>query len=819
MANLSKLAHSQRFYWRSAVVAIGLLLLFDLLTFGLAEGLWFNSVQYLSVYWLRLQTQVGLGAVAFLGSLAFAIANLSQAQRFSFDDYCVLPRAENLRQGLGLKGLLPLATGLALGMAILLLYHSQLALDRWHTRRTVASSLPPLPLWLNWQTGQQIVQQMLEQPWQLGFLVGVTLLLLIYPRAIATVGALAMSLSFGLVFSEQWSRLLPALNPTVFNQADPLFERDISFYIFRLPVLELVEFWLSGLLLFCLMAVTLLYLLAGNSLSQGRFIGFSSEQQRHLYGLAGGLLLATALSHWLTRYELLYSTQGVTYGAGYTDVAVDLPVNTGLSLISLGLAVAMLWRTTFWKSSIARWSYGSRPLIAAILLYLTFTAVGETVAPWLVQRLLVQPNELIRERPYIARSIAFTRDAFNLTDIQDEVFDPQGQLSFQDLRENELTIGNIRLWDTRPLLEANRQLQQIRLYYEFADADVDRYQLTREDGSTERRQVLISARELNYERVPDEAKTWVNQHLIYTHGYGFTMSPVNTAAPSGLPDYFIKDIGHIPSDPIIARSIPIGAPRLYFGELTNNYIMTSTKVQELDYPSGSDNVYTTYDGRGGINIGPFWRRLLYAKHLSDWQMLFTNDFTPATQLLFRRNIRDRITRIAPFLQFDRDPYLVIANTQPFPDEPYESGVGTPDQPSPNYLYWIIDAYTTSDRYPYADPGSNSFNYIRNSVKVVVDAYHGSVRFYIADPDDPIIQTWARLFPGMFQPLDQMPPALVRHIRYPQDYSLVQSNQLLTYHMTDPQVFYNREDQWRAPNEIYANEEQVVEPYYLIMRLP
>ncbi|MEM9907958.1 MAG: UPF0182 family protein, partial [Cyanobacteria bacterium P01_D01_bin.44] len=828
--NLPKSSSSAKLrYWRALVVAIALLLGFDLVTYGIAEGFWFSSVDYFAVYWLRLQTQVGLGALAFLSSFAFTALNLSLSQRLSFDDYCILPKAENLKSGLGLQRLLPLALGLALMVAVLLLYHGQMALVRWHTRPDNVSALPPLPLWLKWKTGWQILQQIAGQPWHGAFLLGVAIALLIYPRVFAALGAMAMSLSFGLVISGQWSRILTALTPTAFEQADPLFNNNISFYIFRLPVLELLEFWLTGLLLFTLVVVALIYLLAGNTLSQGRFMGFSPEQQRHLYGLAGGLLLSTALSHWLTRYELLYSSQGVTYGASFTDVTVDLPVNTGLCLISFGLALALLWRTLFWEigfRSFVEWAvaistrkhsylpklsrrpYGSRPLIVAIVIYLSFAAVGETAAPWLVQRFMVQPNELLRETPYIARSIQFTRDAFNLTDVQDEVFNPQGDLTYADLEANELTVRNIRLWDTRPLLEANRQLQQIRLYYEFADADVDRYTLTRDDGSQERRQVLISARELNYERVPDEAKTWVNQHLIYTHGYGFTMSPVNTAAPSGLPDYFIKDIDHTPSDPVINRSIPIGAPRIYFGELTNTYIMTSTRLQELDYPSGDGNVTNVYDGQGGISIGAFWRRLLFAKHLRDWQMLFTNDFTADTQLLFRRNIRDRIRRIAPFLQFDQDPYLVVAN----PNE-------TPEDPDTNYLYWMVDAYTTSDRYPYSDPGTNDFNYIRNSVKVLVDAYDGSVNFYIADDDDPVIQTWSKIFPGMFQPLTAMPPALVKHIRYPQDYSLVQSNQLLTYHMTDPQEFYNREDQWRAPNEIYANEAQVVEPYYLIMRLP
>jgi hypothetical protein len=736
------------------------------------------------------------------------------------------------RRRLSLKQLLPLALGLALLVAVLLLYYGQLALARWHTLPDTDTSLPPLPLWLNVNSSWQIIQQILNQPWQGLLLLAVAGLLIVSPQIVGAIGAMALALSVGLVMSEQWSRFLPAWNPTPFNIIDPVFKQDISFYIFQLPVLELFEFWLSGLLLLTLTTVTLIYLLAGNSLSEGQFVGFSSAQQRHLYGLAGGLLLTTYLNHWLTCYRLLYSPQGVTYGASFTDVHVDLPVNVGLSTISLFLALAMLWRTIFWSigfRGLVEWSLevardkhaylpsiprrppGSRTLMIAISLYIALALVGETIAPWLVQRLVVQPNELLRETPYIERTIQFTRAAFNLTTIEDQPFVPQGNLTYANLQKNEPTIRNIRLWDTRPLLETNRQLQQIRLYYEFKDADVDRYPLLRDDGQTERRQVLISARELNYERVPQEAQTWVNEHLIYTHGYGFTISPVNTADGSGLPDYFIEDIAHIPSDPVIARSIPVGKPRIYFGELTNTYIMTGTQAKELDYPSGSDNVYTTYAGRGGITIGPFWRRLLFAKHLSDWQMLFAKDFTPVTQLLFRRNIQERIQRIAPFLQFDGDPYLVAADAQ--------GQWPAIQNPEGNYLYWMVDAYTTSDRYPYADPGANAFNYMRNSVKVVIDAYNGSVSFYVADPTDPIIQTWNRIFPTLLQPLTAMPPALAQHIRYPQDYYRVQSNQLMTYHMTDPQVFYNREDQWRAPNEIYGSEAQVVEPYYLIMRLP
>ncbi|ASC71289.1 hypothetical protein XM38_022410 [Halomicronema hongdechloris C2206] len=592
---------------------------------------------------------------------------------------------------------------------------------------------------------------------------------------------------------------------------------------------------------FTVAAVLLVYLLPSNTLSQGQFFGFTLAQKRHLYALASALLLCTSLNHWLARYQLLFSSESVVYGASYTDVHVSLPVNTALAAIALILGLGLLWRSLFWGVSlrglvvwlqligqgkgdhlpaIPHLPMTSHPILWGVVGYLLLALIGTLMLPPLVQRLVVQPNELERETPYIERSIALTRDAFDLVDIDVEPFAPSGSLSSADLERNHLTLDNVRLWDTRPLLESNRQLQEIRLYYEFRDADVDRYRLLNADGTIDRRQVLISARELNYAQVPDIAKTWVNEHLVYTHGYGFTISPVNTANPDGLPAYFIKGIDHDASSDTVRYSIPVGDPQIYFGELTDTYVMTDTEVLELDYPGGADNVYTRYRGQAGIAIGRYWQRLLFAKHLGDWRMLFTEDFTPQTQLLYRRSITDRVMALAPFLRFDEDPYLAVADIG---NTSLTWGTDTSAPASAtagkHTLFWILDAYTTSDRYPYSDPGGNDFNYIRNSVKVIVDAYHGTVGFFVADPEDPIIRTWSRLLPGMFHPLADIPPTLRSHLRYPQDLFQVQADQLMTYHMTDPQVFYNREDQWRAPNEIYADEAQRVEPYYLIMKLP
>ncbi|MGF1519086.1 MAG: UPF0182 family protein [Nodosilinea sp.] len=849
-----------RWGWLGLGLGLLVLMLFDAIINLQAERLWFAEVNYLDVFWLRLGSQLLLGIIPILLTLFFTWGNLSLADRSKPltppDD-----RSSRLRS-LGLSGLLTIGGTLSFLVGVQLIYQGQIAQDFWRQTTTLYDSATPLPLWPKLQLITVIGQIFITQPWLLLALGISTVAFLVYPRQLGRLAAVLMSLGYGLILAKQWPSVLLALNPVPYDQVDPLFNRDIAFYIFRLPVLHLVEFWVVGTLFFTLVSVYLVYLLAGNTLSQGRFHGFSPPRQRHLYILAGLLFLATSFSHWLGRYEVLYSQEGVVYGAGYTHIHVLLPANWALAIFTLVLGLVFLARGVLgspdylnpmkpsakakvlnaplgWWAGVGR----TRLLVLGIGAYLGLTMLSLVIAPMVVQRLVVQPNELQRERPYITNSIALTRSAFDLEAIESEPFDPSGELTVEDLETNDLTLENIRLWDPRPLLESNRQLQQIRLYYEFKDADFDRYSILTPQDSSERRQVMISARELNYERVPEIAQTWVNEHLVYTHGYGFTMSPVNTAGPDGLPTYFVRGIENIPSSEEVRQSIAIGDPRLYFGELTDTYIMTNAQVLELDYPSGNENIYTIYQGRGGIDLDGFWRRLLFARHLVDWRMLFTEDFTDDTRLLYRRNIAERVQAIAPFLRFDTDPYLVTADigdasrrwgtgpdhgTRPpetidlqvFSDrDPGFISENFNAQSGENYLYWIIDAYTVSGRYPYSDPGDNDFNYIRNSVKVVVDAFNGSVSFFVAEPDDPIIQTWSRLLPGMFESLEAMPGNLRDHIRYPQDLFSVQAESLMTYHMTDPQVFYNREDQWRAPSEIYASESQQVEPYYLIMKLP
>lgn len=832
--------------WRWLFLMMGGGLIGQVASYFGAEALWFQDVGYFDAFKLRLWSQsllwligLSLSFVLLWGNLALARRQPTQPASFIPPD----PKSQIRVPGMGLLPLLLSGVGLGLLLGIQMLYIGRVVVSYWSLTASVYNPAPPLPLWARPAAIQAVFMQLMNDPWQLIALLLVATGFLLLPQFCTALSAIFTSVALGLVLAEHWTKVLTALNPAAFGEQDPLFNQDISYYLFRLPFWEVLEFWFISLVFFLLVSVSLIYLLSGSSLSQGRFRGFSPRQQRHLYGLGGILLLATSLNHWLGRYEILYSPSGVVYGASYTDVHVGVPVATALSAMALLLGIALLWRMVFWQvglRDVLNWlsqlgqprqrtlpplAYRpllARPLLWGLALYGLLAIAGTLIVPTVVQRLIVQPNELQRETVFINRSIDLTRRAFDLLDINVKPFQPEGNLTAVNLQDNRTTLDNVRLWDTRPLLESNRQLQQIRLYYEFLDADVDRYTLQPEAGETERQQVLISARELNYDQVPPEAQTWVNEHLVYTHGYGFTMSPVNRASEDGLPSYLVKDIAHTPQTEAVRRSIPIGEPRIYFGELTNTYVMVDSQVPELDYPSGDENVYTTYAGRSGISLQSPLNRLLFAWHLRDWQMLFTEDFTADTRLLFRRRIQDRVETIAPFLRYDSDPYLVIADIQDTPrqwGQPQTHPREETGDVSPNYLYWVIDAYTTSDRYPYSDPLDNDFNYIRNSVKVVVDAYNGSVGFFVTDPDDPIIQTWSRLLPGMFQPLTALPAPLQEHLRYPQDLYQVQSQQLMTYHMTDPQVFYNREDQWRAPNEIYGNESQKVEPYYLIMRLP
>lgn len=840
---------------------------------------WFIEVGYLQVFWQKLVTQLGIAIVILGVSLTFFWGNFILAGRFSVAEQYRLKYPPNdlknlpnnleitssikpkitpkinpkISSQIKLRSLLPLIITLCLAISFLLWYYGRVLVSLYLADFNFIDH-PPLPkIGLSEfpALGTGFFNSLLKG---LLFLI-IPFLCLVKTKFTLRAIALLLSITFTTILTANWARFLQFINPTTFNQVEPLWQIDISFYVFRLPELELGNFWLLGLFTYSLIAILLTYLLADNSLSNGKFAGFSAPQLRHLAGLGSCLSGGLIFNFWLSCYHILYSTRGANYGANYTDAHIVLPITISLSIFSTILTLAL----GYYALNYPAVSKLNRFLIYGAIFCMVVGAIANFTLSPLVQKLVVEPNELTRETPYIQNTINLTRLAYDLHNIESKPFIPTNNLTWAKLQKNNLTIENIRLWDKRPLLVALRQLQQIRLYYKLANADIDRYFLpnvlptinTPNSNSSDpnkainnlstnlpnnllpnstitnnSQQIMITARELDQTSLPAQAQTWVNQHLIYTHGYGFTINPVNRFDAGGLPDYLVKDIGTGDGEKgdlwtaseAIRQKIPINKPRIYYGELTNNYVMTGTKFPELDYPLGDQNVYNNYSGIGGSSLASFWHQILFAWRLRDWQILFTDTFTPKTKLLWRRNISQRVREIAPFLKYDNDPYLVVADISSDSVEVNQKI----DQKSPqesNNLFWIIDAYTISDRYPYADPGENSFNYIRNSVKVVVDAYNGTIKFYIAYPEDPIIQTWQRIFPELFQPLAAMPPSLRSHLRYPVDLFSIQSQQLLDYHMTDAKVFYNREDQWQIPREIYGDKPQQVEPYYLIMKLP
>ena len=595
----------------------------------------------------------------------------------------------------------------------------------------------------------------------------------------------------------QWDMVLRFFHQQPFGSNDPLFNRDIGFYVFSLPFYLFLQNGLLVLFVFAGIATIAWYLKNGaiqvtnlSEFAQGQGkpvpapkIDMDTHAIKHLIFLGGIIALLLAWGYRLKMFNLLYSTSGATFGAGYTDVHVRMPVYTVLIFLSLAFAL-VLFLNAFKTRTKQIWLSGGIWLALIILL--------GTLLPVVVQKVIVRPNELTKEAPFIDHNIKYTRQAYNLNKIKEVTFPVADTLTMQDISEDQATIQNIRIWDKRPLLQTYNQLQSIRLYYDFNDVDVDRYFI-----KNSYRQVMLSARELSVNQLPPQANTWVNRHLIYTHGYGLASSPVNKVTSEGLPDLLIKDL-----PPSIDIDMKIDHPEIYYGEKTNEYVFVNTQTKEFDYPKGDQNVYTHYQGTGGVPINSFVRRALFALEFFDPQILFTNYLTPESKIMYNRRIDRRVRAIAPFLNYDGDPYLVVSGGR---------------------LFWIQDAYTTSNMYPYSTKLSRFFNrrlnYIRNSVKVVIDALDGNVNFYIADEKDPIIKTYVSIFPNLFKPFSKMPKNLKNHVRYPKDLFNVQSDIYRTYHMKDVQVFYNQEDLWQFPDEIYGSNRQKMEPYYIIIRLP
>jgi uncharacterized protein len=577
----------------------------------------------------------------------------------------------------------------------------------------------------------------------------------------------------------QWESLLLFFNSVPFGIQDPQFNRDIGFYVFQLPALRSLYHWLTIALSLTFLATALTYLLYRGLQYTQRGLHVSARARLHLLSLAAFFLVVKAGGYYLDKFDLLYSARGVAFGAGYTDIHANVPALSFLTLLAVvaaGLCLVQIKRP------------GLKYLYVGVGALVVVHIVGLNLYPWLLQSFRVAPNQVAAERPYIERAIQFTRRAYGLDKVEVKEFPAEEQLTAADLKRNEATIKNIRLWEHRPLLATYSQLQEIRTYYKFVDVDNDRYLV---DGSY--RQVMLSARELSHQHLP--SRIWINEHLTYTHGYGVVFGPVNQVTPEGLPEFFIKDIPPVSSKP----ALKVTRPEIYYGELANDYVFVKTMAQELDYAAGEKNVYTKYEGNGGVPVGSFWRKLLFSARFATLKIALSSDITGESRILYHRQIQERVSKLAPFIKFDRDAYIVIAQG--------------------GRLFWIIDGYTTSNRYPYSEPVPMLGNYIRNSVKVVVDAYNGTVEFYLSSSDDPIIQAYSRIFPGMFRPMEAMPEELRGHIRYPQDLFAIQARMYATYHMQDAQVFYNKEDLLSIPSMALDGQEREMEPYYTIMRLP
>ena len=609
------------------------------------------------------------------------------------------------------------------------------------------------------------------------------------PRIPWRFSIVASALVFGCVIAtaetSSWDMVLRFVHQVPFGERDPIFGKDIGFYLFSLPACLALKNWLWQVLFCSTILAGVVYGIRGDITFERAPCRLSRAAAAHACALLGMFFVVKAWSYTLERFLLLYGDNGVVVGAGYTDIHVELPM---LWLLAVLATVAAL----------ASWFNMRRPgyriPAASVLLVFGSSLLLAGIYPALFQRLYVKPSELQLETPYIRDNIALTRTAYNLAQIAVKPFPAEQGLNLASLDANQPTVDNIRLWDVQPLMDTYAQLQEIRTYYKFLSVDIDRYRL--DSGY---RQVMLSARELEPSMLPANAQTWVNRHLLFTHGNGVVMSPVTEKSTEGLPSLYLQDI-----PPAASGGPAIREPRLYFGEGGDGYVIVRGSVPEFDYPKGKDNVYTTYSGRDGVGIGSAARRSLFAWQFDDPNIMLSDYVTSSSRILLHRNIQDRVRTIAPFLTLDHDPYIVATSGR---------------------LFWMQDAYTTSRWFPYAQAGTgDGANYIRNAVKVVIDAYNGTVDFYVSDPDDPLLQTYRRIFPGLFKPLAAMPPDLQRHIRYPEDLFLIQAQLYRAYHMDAPEVFYNREDLWQFPRELVGidggnSPGTTMAPYYTIMRLP
>jgi hypothetical protein len=591
--------------------------------------------------------------------------------------------------------------------------------------------------------------------------------------------SLGVGLLAGLAVAPAWSVALKMIYRTPFGITDPVFSRDIGFYVFTLPGLAGLLGFLAGLVIISLLFLLPLYWLRGDIIRSPGQIRFEASAGMHLGILVAVLFLLTAVRLWLADApQLLYSTTGPLVGASYTDLHARLPAIRVTAVLAL-LAAAMVLIGAM-RRDLSRWG------LWAVGGYSVVALLGRSLFPLVIQKLVVAPTELTRETPYLKHHIAATRAAWGIDSVDTRELNGEADLTLADIRANSATIDNVRLWDRDPLLQTFGQLQEIRTYYDFVSVDDDRYWI---DGKY--RQVLLSPRELNPASLP--TRTFINEHLTFTHGMGVTLSPVNEVTREGLPVLLIRDL-----PPVSDVSVKVTRPQIYYGEIANDFVFVGTKQREFDHPSGEANIYASYEGSGGVKVGNLLRRLVLAVRFGSSKILLSQDITNNSRVLYYRHIVERAGRALPFLRFDRDPYLVTTTD--------------------GRLVWIADGYTTSDRYPYAQRLADGTSYMRNSVKLVIDAYDGTLTAYASAPADPMIRTWARVFPGIFQPLDSMPADLRAHIRYPDDLYRAQATLYTSYHMEAPEDFYHREDQWQIP---VVAEAQATMPFmrHIVMRLP
>ncbi len=592
-------------------------------------------------------------------------------------------------------------------------------------------------------------------------------------------GSLLVALLVGIRMASDWVPLRLALAAIPFGIKDPQFGRDVGFYVFTLPALRILSNWLTGMLVLAAIVTTAVHVLDGAIRPWERLRGFAPHVKAHLSVLLGLIVLSKAFDYWLDVWSLNFSARGQVTGASYTDVHAQLPALQILIAITIAVGIALLVNIRF---------KGWRLPIIALGAWLVASLLIGTVYPAIVQQFVVKPNEVSLEKPYINRNIKYTRLGYGLEGVVGLPFPAAEDLTAKDIVADRATLQNVRLWNPTIAQQSYSQLQSLRPYYDFRDVDIDRYVI-----AGKRRQVLVSARELNTGKLADQAKTWVNEHLVYTHGFGIVMSPVNEASAQGQPTFVIQNIPPVATDP----ALNVTQPRLYFGEDTTDYVILNTGIQEFDYPKGETNAQTTYSGAGGVKVGNIARKVAWAFRLGTAQILFSSYVKPDSRVLFARDLVTRLGRLAPWLVLDSDPYPAVIDGR---------------------IIWICDGYTVSDYFPYSERLAGGMNYIRNSVKVTVDAYDGTVKFYAFDPNDPVLKAWRSVFPSLFTDADKIPDNVRAHFRFPQGLFSTQAEIYRNYHMTDPVVFYNKEDSWDIPSGATTTTGEMA-PFYVLMKLP